>query len=531
MGVMLPGQWYNLDVRLDIDPGVPPNTDLENCVQIGVDGDDRNPFNDQDCATVTVREPGTNMRVYKEHEWQDDGNVLRYQIRVENVGTERLENVLIYDTYPEFTTFNDEWWVDHGPWIEIDSHNPGSRELVFWAEQFGAGETASISFRVNLDDPGARPRWYTNTVEIPVIADVWPADNVYQDVAVKGELDRVEFWIEPYGHSNMWGEAEPGAQVTVTTPVSQVTTIVGDPECDQCWGIGDVGPIHPGDIVIVESGLGLLPVIVEIPDPLDANASSSADTVSGQVGGWLEDRLEIHGNWPDSYQEVLTDGSGNFLASYDDVPPRADGYIRFQTQIDFAEVTFHRPFQDMDPIMDMNYDHDWVNASYPPDHTIWLTLTNSVGAIKYADEVETGPVPEWDEGTGFQINMPIDPDDWVYARSDLGNTSSVQVGTITGAPSAHSDNIRGTVDANWISQPVDVECHPWGAGHPAPNKHDTVLPNGSDLYYCEWDRDTEWDIEPEQDIGVSYDDPTGHRIYAAFQVRGQIYLPVVLKHH
>jgi hypothetical protein len=93
MGEMLPGQWYNLDLRLDIDPGVPPNTDLENCAEIGVDGDDRNPFNDQDCATVTVREPGPNMRVYKEHEWQDDDNVLRYEIRVENVGTERLENL------------------------------------------------------------------------------------------------------------------------------------------------------------------------------------------------------------------------------------------------------------------------------------------------------------------------------------------------------------------------------------------------------------------------------------------------------
>jgi uncharacterized repeat protein (TIGR01451 family) len=531
MGEMLPGQWYNLDIRLDIDPGVTPGTSLENCAQIGIDGDDQNPFNDQDCAMVTIREMGTNMRVYKEHEWQDDNQVLRYEIRVENVGTERLENVLIYDTYPEFTTFNDEWGIDHGPWITL-THDELNGQLVFWAEQFEPGETASINVRVNLDEPEARPRWYTNTVEVPVAGDIWTEDNLYQDVAVKGELDRVELWIEPYGPSNMWGEAEPGAKVTVTTPVSVVTTIVGNGECDRCWRIDDVGPIQPGDIVDVRSGAGLLPVIVDIPDPIDADASSSADTVSGQVGGWLEERLEIHGNWPNGYLELLTDGSGKFLATFGDVPPRADGYIRFQTWVDFAEVIFHRPFRDMDPLLDVNYVHDWISADYAPDHTIWLTVTESDGTtIVDAASVQTAPMPEWGGNPGFSVNMDVDAGDWVYSEVDTGQTSSVQVGTIVGGPSAALDRIRGTVDANWISQQVKVECHPWGAGHEAPNKYDSVFPDGTDFYTCAWDPDTEWDIQPYEDIGVSYDDPTGHRIYAAFQVRSQIHLPLVFKNH
>ena len=44
---------------------------------------------------------------------------------------------------------------------------------------------AGMALRVDLDDPDAAPRWYTNTVEVDLPAgDVDPGDNVYVDVEV-----------------------------------------------------------------------------------------------------------------------------------------------------------------------------------------------------------------------------------------------------------------------------------------------------------------------------------------------------------
>ncbi|HSR31468.1 MAG TPA: hypothetical protein VLY63_12965, partial [Anaerolineae bacterium] len=382
---------------------------------------------------------------------------------------------------------------------------------------------------VNLDDPDARPRWYTNAIEVPVDGDVYPADNTWEDVAVKGELDRVELWMEPFGHSNMWGEAQPGATVTVTTPVSQVTTIVGHPECERCWGIGDVGPIEPGDTVIVESGAGLLPVVVDVPDPFTAAASSETDVVSGQIGGWLNERLQIHGHWPDGYKEVLTDGSGNFLGVYDDVPPGADGYVRFETEANYARVVFHRPFRTMDLVMEVNYDHEWAQGSYEPGHTIWLTVTDQFGAVRDTAQVVSAPIPDWGGESGFSVNMQIEPLDWVSGRVDNGFTGALHVGTIAGHLSTRNDSIHGTVGANWIAQQVRVECHTWGAPAPAPNKEDMVTPNGADPYACSWDPDTEWDIQLFEDVAVSYDDPDGHRVFAVFFKSDEIFLPLILK--
>jgi hypothetical protein len=41
----------------------------------------------------------------------------------------------------------------------------------------------------------------------------------------------------------------------------------------------------------------------------------------------------------------------------------------------------------------------------------------------------------------------------------------------------------------------------------APHKHDTVFPDGEDTYYCSWNPSTEWDVQKEQDLGVSYEEP------------------------
>jgi uncharacterized repeat protein (TIGR01451 family) len=80
-----------------------------------------------------------------------------------------------------------------------------------------------------------------------------------------------------------------------------------------------------------------------------------------------------------------------------------------------------------------------------------------------------------------------------------------------------TDSISGTVAAPWLgTDEVDVECRSWGAPEGADNKHDTVIPNGVDPYFCEWNPDTEWDVQPGQEIAVSYRDEDGHWIYGVY---------------
>ena len=105
------------------------------------------------------------------------------------------------------------------------------------------------------------------------------------------------------------------------------------------------------------------------------------------------------------------------------------------------------------------------------------------------------------------------------------------MGRITGAISTPADRIQGVVAASWITEAVDIGCHPWGAPEWAPSKQDTLFPDGEDTYYCSWNPVTEWDVQQEQDVAVSYDEPTGDRVYAVFQIRAEVYLPVVLKNH
>jgi hypothetical protein len=190
---------------------------------------------------------------------------------------------------------------------------------------------------------------------------------------------------------------------------------------------------------------------------------------------------------------------------------------------EFALLAEHRP----DLIFYVNYSHDWIIGVYPLGHTIGLTLTNSSGDIKAAAQFTTGPIPGWGDLTGFATDVDgspwpsqrpdIQPGDWVYGSVDNGKSAAVQVGQITGAVDVDADSISGVVEASWLLPgPVDVECNAWGAPGWAPNKQDTVIPDGADTYTCAWDPDSEWDVEPGQDIAVLYRKPAGHQIFAVF---------------
>ncbi len=532
MGQQLPGAWKNVDIRLDIDPGVESGDLLTNCVEIGIDGEDSWPHNNRVCVVDPVRGTGPNLRAYKEHEWQDDNQRLHYQLRVENIGTERFDSILFTDTYPIDTSFHDEWGQQFGPRIELQSHDETNRQLIFWVEHLETGESAGIELRVDLDAPGTPLRSYTNTVEVQTPpGDTNPADNSDVDVAFSGgEVQWVD--IDVF-RTRIWGCAY-ATPITIKTASEQM-----DIDEDRCWDNDFPEVFLLGDIVTITAGAGALPVVIEIPDPFTAYLSSENDEVWGQIDHLDHEMVDVD-LWGFPGRRVQTDGDGNYVATYDDIPRGNQADVHYRTEIDHAEVVFHRRADRLDLILNVNYDHDWVEGEYEVDHRVWITVTQSDGStVKGTAVLTTGLVPWWNGQSGFSTNWhgwtgghpDIMPGDWVKGRVDNGYTGEVRIGHLTGAMSTLADRIRGTVDAPWIGEEVDIECHPWGSPESAPIKQDTVFPDGEDTYYCSWNPDTEWDVQKEQDLGVSYDEPTGDRVFAVFQIRADVYLPVVLKNH
>jgi hypothetical protein len=181
----------------------------------------------------------------------------------------------------------------------------------------------------------------------------------------------------------------------------------------------------------------------------------------------------------------------------------------------------------------INYAHDWVLGEFAPDHTVWVTVTNEAGTVKATAALTTiVHVPNWG-GTGFatwvgdswQPEPPdLSPGDWVYAAADTGANASAQIGQITGAVDAEADSITGAVTVPWLLPgPLAVYCRGWDAPAGAPEKQDSVTPDGLDPYTCAWNPTTEWDVGPGQDLAVSYDTPEGHEVIAVFQ-NGSFYV-------
>ncbi|MGD8804266.1 MAG: hypothetical protein PVH65_00340, partial [Chloroflexota bacterium] len=507
----------DFEVTLAIDPGAAPGALLDNKAEIS-----RLPVEDSHDDNQAVWQeylngPGPNLRVRKYFNWNDDSQI-GYQIRFENIGDEMISDVWITDDL-----LNGQEW---GGWWDIDFDwdrffnfmHEGS--TLFWNfSELYPGEVGWVYFNATVPDPGVPFRWYTNTVQITTPPlDVNPDDNGDDTLAFSGpEVRRVEFWLNPFGDSNMWGEAAPGLVVTVTNPFGTQFTTWADPDCGGCWGIDNVGQLLEGDIVTVEAGAVIQPVEVIIPT-VEVSVDTSADEVSGEIHPWYERPVEVHGNWPDGHRQVDSEVDGTFMASYPDIPPRGNGYVRFIDEINMAEVIFHQPFYALDLALDVNYGHDWIEGYYEPGHTIWITVTGSDGStVKGVTELTTDYPPNWDQPgfatwwTGWQGDQPnLMPYDWVYVKADNGDTNAVRVGDIDFSVDYGADLVTGILTAAEVSAPlVDLECAIWLEGG-GPSLYSEVDPDGGAIN-CDFGA-IPWDIQPGETVAVSYWEEDGDRI-------------------
>ena len=350
-----------------------------------------------------------------------------------------------------------------------------------------------------------------------------PVDQMRQQAMVASPspelgLDQVEFWLNQSSMSNMWGHADPGAAIIITTPREEFNASA-DPNGD--WGTGSL-ELYPGDKITVIASPGYS-ATVTIPAPIEAHANSALGEAWGEVGGWFNREIEVHRNWDNNPLVVQTDGAGAFVAMDETMPPGAAGYIRFLEDIGTTQVIYHRPYIDIVPTIRVNYAHDWVEADYEPGYTVWLTLTNATGELKATASGETGMVPWWGGSTGFSTNDKVlwstgqNPDiqagDWVYASYESGYTSQVQLGVIEGALDVSADTISGNIYAAWFTQTLSGGCGVWVQDGPGAGFD--VDPNGGS-YACDFGAQG-WNVIPGEDVGVNYWEPDGDQVINVFR--------------
>ncbi len=239
LGVLEPGAWRNLQVRLAIAPATAAGAVLENCAYVDMGHVDHMPYDNEACHTSQVNPPGPNLAVDKTHRWNGHGQ-LEYNIQVHNLGITLLEDVVLTDVLPAGTAFNGNWsnWFQQPVMLTDQS----ATELVWTIQRMEPGWSAGLAFQVDLDGGlvGVPGLAFTNTVEAPVAGDVAPGDNEDTEVAysgpdlyVKKELTGgqpvpggiITFTVE-LGNANQggpWGTAA-GTHLTETLPAA--TTFV-----------------------------------------------------------------------------------------------------------------------------------------------------------------------------------------------------------------------------------------------------------------------------------------------------------------
>lgn len=529
------GESGEVEVILAVDPAAEPGTALVNTAEISRLPEEVRHDDNWAVWTEVLQPSLPNLRVRIGLEWHGDGQI-QYQIQFENIGSEPVGDVWLTDVLP-VGTYWDGWQV-----VEFDperltgwEYNEASRTFLWNFSELLPGESGGIRFHANLEEPGTLLRWYTNTTEITLPpGDPTPLDNSVVAVTFSGgEVRRVGLWLNPTGPSSMWGEAVAGRVVTVTTPLDEFHTWA-DPGCEGCWQIEDVGWLAPGDTVEVAAGKGLLPVTIAIPAPFSAEVDTTTDEVSGQIGGWGDRPVEVHGEWPAGYRVVLSNPSGDYAASFPDIPRGGSGHVRIVDWISHAEVIYQRPFASLDLILEANYGHDGVEGRYEAGHTLWLTVTDQIGAVKARAELETQAIPWWEGQTGFSTHlgdpwMPEPPDlvprDWVHARMDNGQVSMVQVGEISGTLDLGNDTVAGTVYAMELEGMLPARCSVWEEGGPT---IDFEVEADHGAYLCDLGA-RGWDLQRDQTVAVQYQEPDGDWVINVFRAGWRVYLPLVLR--
>lgn len=297
--------------------------------------------------------------------------------------------------------------------------------------------------------------------------------------------------------------------------------------------------IQPGDWVFGEVTVDTTYTAQVQLGTITGTLDEVSDSFTGKVNAtWLPQDQEVQVQchpWgaPEgtSHREttVLPDGVDEFTCDWAgewDVQPGQEIAALYQAPGGHWVYSVHRAYTD-ELILSVHYDHDWIESYYEAGHEIYLQVLDGTLTEKAHITLLTDYWPELGNSSGIHTNTEganwipshpdIQPGDTIHGEVDgaLEFTADVKIGTITGDLDIDTEDISGTVDADWLPQTEEIRviCSIWENDNPG-DIEDSVLPNGSDPYSCSWSG--EYDVMPDTDLMVSYFESVGHQVIGDF---------------
>jgi conserved repeat domain len=174
-----PGYSGVIEVFVNIDPGTAPGTELVHIADIEVQEGEDYTENNTASFTETVHPHGPNLRIRKWGDWHGDSRNAWYQLQVENVGDETVQNVVIRDDYPAEMQLDGGIGANFWQWWDWEDF-PEDNYLTVTLERLEPGWNVGVNFNVVIpgDDPVPSGLVFTNTAEVTLDpADTNPSDN------------------------------------------------------------------------------------------------------------------------------------------------------------------------------------------------------------------------------------------------------------------------------------------------------------------------------------------------------------------
>lgn len=243
-----PSETVTITIIVEVQPYTEDETVMVNIATLDYADDNGNPYPRQrDSATVTVTAPVMRFSKVSDVDTADPGDVIKYTLSYENVGTGDASGVKITDEIPDHVTF-----VSSTPWYDEQTGNLYTWDLGL----VSAGSSGMIVIYVQVE-VGTEDRTFLRNIGILYYSDA---------------------------NGNPYTPMEDNADVRVTAPVMTFSKVA------------DVRTADPGDLITYtltweNTGTGwasMVEVVDTIPaDTTLVSATPWYDSVSGDQYTWV----------------------------------------------------------------------------------------------------------------------------------------------------------------------------------------------------------------------------------------------------
>jgi uncharacterized repeat protein (TIGR01451 family) len=198
---LLPGYYGTIEVWVAVDPLTTPGTELNHFVEIDIQPEEDNIDNNSSMFTETINDHGPNLRITKNGgvHGHGEGHNLWYNLHVENIGDQTVNDIVVTDYYPTGMELDGEISTNYSEGWSWWDNDPEDQAFSVYLEYVGPGWTFDIDFNTVIpgEDPLEPGVVYENLAEVhPMVGDVNPDDNTTSYIMATGPDMYVEKTLE-----------------------------------------------------------------------------------------------------------------------------------------------------------------------------------------------------------------------------------------------------------------------------------------------------------------------------------------------